>query len=230
MSAGSGNEGRRAVPSPPERGLIDVLAHELRTPLAAILGYQELMTDGIYGPLPSGVEDAVARIGRSARQLLALVDGLDLVDAPAPARTVGAPPSAVSPVLAELAPGVEEEAQARGLEVEVAIPSVELRVRCDAVTLRSVLELLLGALFKSAASGSFTLRAAAGADGSVQFLLANTPLEELDAPATASAVRTGAGLRVLIARRLAEQVGGDVRLESSGTLRVTLPGAGPALH
>ena len=31
--------------------MLGVLAHEMRTPIAAILGYQELLSDGIFGEI-----------------------------------------------------------------------------------------------------------------------------------------------------------------------------------
>jgi light-regulated signal transduction histidine kinase (bacteriophytochrome) len=58
------------------RDLIGVLGHELRTPLAAILGYQELLSDGLYGELSPRQLEPVDRIQQSARQLVHLLDGL----------------------------------------------------------------------------------------------------------------------------------------------------------
>ncbi|MEX0892077.1 MAG: HAMP domain-containing sensor histidine kinase [Gemmatimonadota bacterium] len=210
------------------RGLIDVVAHELRTPLAAILGYQELMEDGVYGPLPKGIDDAVRRIGRSARQLLSLVDGLDLLDADSQEPAVGAAAFDVSTVLEALAPVAQEDARARGLHLDVDLPTARLLVRCDPAALRALLELLVGALFKTAASGRFSLRAARGAADMVHITLADTPLDPaVDAPLTAAEIRTGAGLRVLAARRLAARMNGVLELDERGTLRLTLPGAQP---
>jgi signal transduction histidine kinase len=58
------------------RELIAIFGHELRTPLAAILGYQELLAEGIYGELGERQREPVERIQRSAEQILSLVDGL----------------------------------------------------------------------------------------------------------------------------------------------------------
>lgn len=51
------------------------VSHELRSPIATILGYQELLGDGAYGQVGDGAAEPVHRIGRSARHLLHLVDG-----------------------------------------------------------------------------------------------------------------------------------------------------------
>src|SRR4029434_1623703 len=55
------------------------MSHELRTPLNAILGYTELILDSIYGEIPEKVRETLARVERSGRHLLGLInDVLDL--------------------------------------------------------------------------------------------------------------------------------------------------------
>ena len=66
---------------------VDAIGHELRTPLTAIIGFQELLEDGIYGQIPQPCRGAVGRIGSSAQELLALLNGM--VDLARPAQ---APP------------------------------------------------------------------------------------------------------------------------------------------
>ena len=51
-----------------------VMSHELRTPLNAIAGYADLLTAGIYGSLNERQADAVARIRRNEKNLLAVID------------------------------------------------------------------------------------------------------------------------------------------------------------
>lgn len=63
---------------------VDAIGHELRTPLTAIIGFQELIEDGIYGQVPEPCRGAVARIGSSAQELLALLNGM--VDLARPAQ------------------------------------------------------------------------------------------------------------------------------------------------
>src|SRR5262245_25955807 len=50
------------------------MSHELRTPLAAILGYAELLTEGIYGALPAKSTPIVARIHSNGTHLLGLIN------------------------------------------------------------------------------------------------------------------------------------------------------------
>ncbi len=51
-----------------------MMSHELRTPLNAIGGYAQLLEMGIHGPLTPAQHDALVRIAKSQRHLLALID------------------------------------------------------------------------------------------------------------------------------------------------------------
>lgn len=52
------------------------LTHELRTPIHGISGLSDLLETGIYGPVTERQKRAHTEVKRSARSLLALVDGL----------------------------------------------------------------------------------------------------------------------------------------------------------
>ena len=55
------------------------MSHELRTPLNAMLGYAELIQDGIYGEVPAKIQDVLERVQQNGRHLLGLInDVLDL--------------------------------------------------------------------------------------------------------------------------------------------------------
>jgi GAF domain-containing protein len=55
------------------------MSHELRTPLNAVLGYAELIQDGIYGEVPAKMGEVLERIQQNGRHLLGLInDVLDL--------------------------------------------------------------------------------------------------------------------------------------------------------
>jgi signal transduction histidine kinase len=55
------------------------MSHELRTPLNSVLGFSEMLADGIYGPLPDGARGALEKIQSNGRHLLDLInDVLDL--------------------------------------------------------------------------------------------------------------------------------------------------------
>ncbi len=55
--------------------LLTALSYELRTPLHAIMGYADLLSDGTFGELSRDQLDTVDRIDRGAKELLNLVEG-----------------------------------------------------------------------------------------------------------------------------------------------------------
>lgn len=56
--------------------IISLLSHELRTPLQAIVGYAELLEEGIHGKLNPDQLTDVNRIQESQHQLLALLNAI----------------------------------------------------------------------------------------------------------------------------------------------------------
>ena len=50
------------------------MSHELRTPLAAVLGYAELLQEGIYGALPEKSLPILTRIRSNGKHLLGLIN------------------------------------------------------------------------------------------------------------------------------------------------------------
>lgn len=55
---------------------VSSVSHELRTPITNIVGYVELIQDGMFGDQTSGVADAMERIDQNSRRLLTLIDDL----------------------------------------------------------------------------------------------------------------------------------------------------------
>lgn len=55
---------------------VSSVSHELRTPITNIVGYLELLMDGVYGDPSPKQTDAMARIDLNSRRLLTLIDDL----------------------------------------------------------------------------------------------------------------------------------------------------------
>ena len=55
---------------------VSSVSHELRTPITSILGYTELLEDGVYGELVPEQLDAVRRVSSNSTRLLTLIDDL----------------------------------------------------------------------------------------------------------------------------------------------------------
>ena len=63
----------KQVPGEVMQQLLNI-AHDMRTPLNAVLGYTELIQDGVYGEMPDEVRRALERIDRSGKQVAALIN------------------------------------------------------------------------------------------------------------------------------------------------------------
>lgn len=199
-----------------------VLAHELRSALAAILGYAELIGDGTFGTLDDRGVAAARRIGFAADQLLSLIQALEEggIDH-SPVEPVTSIPAGL--LLQAAAEALAPDADARGIHLIIDGEGTEFLTR-RAVAVRTV-SVALGAALKVSAGA--TLQLVARSDPETEIVIEGTLLDPArDDPEKDGSALTGAGLRLGLARRSARQIGGDVRLQtaSDGTrLRIILP-------
>ncbi len=208
-----------------------VMSHELRTPLSAIMGYQELLADGISGPITEQQSQQLGRIKASARHLLSLIDEiLTFTRIDAGREKVDLERASLTTILEPAAELVEPLARARGLHIEVMLPANEIFVETDAVKVRQMIVNLLSNAVKFTDSGRIILSGDQKGDqlmisvedtgigmGPEHFERIFEPFWQVEQTATRRAGGTGLGLTVT--RRLALLLGGDVTVKSE-------PGAG----
>jgi PAS domain S-box-containing protein len=136
------------------------ISHELRTPLNSIIGYTELLAQGIYGPLTEKQADRLEKVNRNGQHLLQLInDILDLSRIEA-----GYMPLEIKPLNLELAivdcmAAIEPQARQKGLELRRFLPSDLPQVMADRGRLMQVLGNLLNNAVKFTPAGSVTVRA-----------------------------------------------------------------------
>ena len=217
------------------------MSHELRTPLNAVGGYTELLQLGIHGPVTEAQQEALGRIQRSQRHLLALIN--DLLN------------------FAKLEAGqvefdvrdVSVEATADALETLVA-PQLALKklrfsreqcqgafhVRADADKLQQILvNLLSNAIKFTPEGGEVALECRTSGDKLLISVrdtgigIAADRFEQVFAPfvqigRNLNTVNEGVGLGLAISRDLARGMGGDLTVTSvegeGSTFTLTLPG------
>src|SRR5438105_4638328 len=93
-------------------------SHEIRTPLNAVVGYAELLSLGLGGPLGDQQRRYVERIQAASRHLLGLVnDVLDLAKIEAGQMRTVHEPGLVAPVVAAATNLVEPQARVRHVTV-----------------------------------------------------------------------------------------------------------------
>jgi signal transduction histidine kinase len=220
-----------------------VMSHELRTPLAAIMGYQELLADGITGPVTEAQAQQLGRIKASARHLLSLIDEiLTFTRLDAGRETVTPESIDLDAALKDACEIVEPLATAKKLELKIVSPGPGSRVESDPTKIRQILVNLLSNAVKFTDTG--TVSAEAMVIGK-EFLLKVSdtgigiqpenlhrifdPFWQVEQKATRRA--TGTGLGLTVTKRLANLLGGDVDVASTPgqgtTFTVRLPSKAP---
>ena len=136
------------------------VSHELRTPLTAIVGFVEMLRDGVYGELAPRQIGPVDRIAASATHLRQLVDQiLDIARIAAGRLEVTREVISLRPYVLNIASELESLFAERSLRLSISVPGSVPRVRTDPTHLRHILVNLLGNAVKYTASGSVSVRA-----------------------------------------------------------------------
>jgi signal transduction histidine kinase len=204
--------------------LLGVLAHEMRTPIAAILGYQELLAEGIYGTVDERGQEPLDRIAYSARQLLHLIDGVQEISSP-PSKRLSVNVEAFEPadVLRTCLLNAQADALGRNVKLETRVPETLPGMMGDPDRFCRAIDLALAAAIKTSHGATLHVGADQKPDG-LEVTIDNTGLDpEKDSPIVVNAEEarkmTGAGLRLAIVREIAHQMHGDLELTSevSGT-------------
>jgi len=219
-----------------------VMSHELRTPLNAIGGYAELLELGIRGPVTDQQREDLARIQRSQRHLLGLINGvLNYTRVEAGAVHYAVEVVLLDEVLATCEALTAPQVRAKGLTLRHDACDRTLQVRADREKVQQiVLNLLSNAVKFTEPGGRVTLDCAA-VDGVVAVHVTDTgrgiaadqrervfqPFVQVDASLTRT--QEGVGLGLAISRDLARGMGGDLTVESTpgvgSTFTLTLPSA-----
>ena len=204
-----------------------VMSHELRTPLTAIMGYAELIRNGVLGEVNEKQAWHLERLLVSARHLLQLIDEiLVFTRAEAGRERVRSERVDLANVVNEVSRRIEPLAREKGLEFTVHVPEGPALVELDRGKVRQVLMSLLSNAVKFTSRGGIELQAELE-DGQAVFRVSDTGpgirpehIEDIFDPfwqAEQATTRTqgGAGLGLSLARRLARLLGGDISVEST---------------
>jgi signal transduction histidine kinase len=204
-----------------------MMSHELRTPLTAIIGYEELLVDGITGPVSEAQRSQLTRIKASATHLLTLIDEvLSLARIESGREVAQREPIDVGALMHAAAELVAPLVAAKGLTCAFQTPSDRLSLNSDPVKVRQILVNLLANAVKFTDRGEITLAVRRNGD-TVIFEVRDTGIgiaaENLERIFDAfwqvqqKAARRvgGTGLGLHLSRRLARLLGGDITVESA---------------
>ena len=220
-----------------------VMSHELRTPLTAIMGYEELLSDGITGPVTELQRQQLGRINASARHLLGLIDEiLTFARVDIGRERVRWESMSVNHTLADAAALVEPMASDKNIQFIVELLDEDQAVQTDGTKLRQMLVNLLSNGIKFTEKGEVRVGCSVN-EGVLEVRIADTGvgiaaenIEDVFEPfwqaeQTATRKTGGTGLGLSVTRKLARLLGGDVTVASKvgmgTTFLLTLPMKAP---
>jgi signal transduction histidine kinase len=202
------------------------MSHELRTPMNAILGFTEMIRDGLYGEVPPEVQEPVSDIHTCGKQLLGLINNvLDLSKIEAGHMELAPGDYVVEDVVNTVKLSLRALAANKGIELATAVaPDLPLCFG-DGKRITQCLMNLAGNALKFTAEGRVEIRVKQEGDH-LRFTVSDTgigiPVEQLDhifeefrqADATVTRDFGGTGLGLAITKRLVELHGGRIWVES----------------
>jgi signal transduction histidine kinase len=215
------------------------MSHELRTPLAAMLGYAELMEEGIYEPLGEKSLAALARIRSNGKHLLGLINTvLDIAKIESGQFTLSMAEYSIEGVVEAVRAATESLAQNKKLAFTTEVAGSLPLGLGDEQRLTQVLLNLVGNAIKFTDRGEICVTADA-VDGRFTVSVVDTgpgipehermrifeQFHQVDDSNTKA--KGGTGLGLAIAKQIVEMHGGRIWVDSTvgkgSTFRMELP-------
>ena len=130
------------------------MSHELRTPLNAIIGFSDIMTTGLTGPLTDEQADFLNDIGSSGKHLLTLInDILDLSKVEAGKMELETSEFEVKELIERCLVMFKEKSLKHGIHVEYTVEDSLETIIADEMKLKQVIVNLLSNAFKFTPDG-----------------------------------------------------------------------------
>lgn len=219
------------------------LTHDLRTPMVAADRMLALISQGAFGELPEGMNEAISIMIRSNKNLLEMVNMLlEVYRYEAGRKTLSMIPVALCDLLAEVLQGLSPIAIDAGLALESNLDEFtdkQIVVMGDRLELHRVFTNLIGNAVKFTESGSVTVHLSAKPDRAVIDIKdtgTGIPPEQLDMLFqpfwSGKHKRSGSGLGLPLAQQIVTAHSGLIQIESEvgkgSTFTIELPIEQPA--
>jgi len=222
--------------------LLANVSHDLRSPLGSILGFTEMLQEGIYGPLSERQHATMTEISDSTEQLLNFVNNL-LGQAQIESGKVilNIKPFAPDDLLEAISSTTRVVAQSKGLQlIGKVAPDMPATLSGDFYWLRRIVVNLVGNAVKFTDQGTVKMHVYQADENYWALQVSDTgrgipaeaqsyvfdPFRQVDETVT-SKYQTGSGLGLSIVKQLTALMGGHVTLTSEvgqgSTFTVLLP-------
>jgi signal transduction histidine kinase len=211
------------------------MSHELRTPLHTVIGFSELLAEEIKGPLNADQQRFINHIHKDSQHLLTLINEiLDLSKIESGKLQLRREALEVGVLLEDVLSSLRPRSAASSIHIETHVPD-RLFVDGDRIRVRQIFYNLLSNALKFTPNGGSIRIEADQVDGFAQISVSDTgigiPPEEHDSifdsfhqvDAAAGGAREGTGLGLPITKRLVQEHGGRIWVESK-------PGLGSRFH
>jgi PAS domain S-box-containing protein len=206
---------------------LSCMSHELRSPLNAILGFAQLLDTGTPPPTV-GQKDCVDQIMQAGWYLLELINEiLDLALIESGRLSLSTEPMALAEVLADCQAMIEPQARKSGICVNFTVPLQPLYVQADRTRAKQIfINLLTNAIKYNRVGGSVEVSCSLRADGRVRVQVRDTGLglapdklallfQPFNRLGQEGGVEEGTGIGLVVSKRLAGLMGGDIGADSS---------------
>jgi signal transduction histidine kinase len=203
------------------------MSHELRTPLNSIIGYSEVLLEGIDGELsPDAIEDVSAIHGSGQHLLMIINDILDLAKIEARQMHIDPRPVDLARFMQEILHAGQILVKDKDVELLLEDPDEQPTAYADSVRLRQIVWNIISNAVKFTESGSVSVSVSLHDEDHACVRVKDTGIgirkedlslvfeqfQQVDGSSTRRAGGTGLGLA--ITRHLVEMHGGEINVES----------------
>ena len=208
------------------------VSHELRTPINAIVGYNSLALEAVYGEMTEPLRKAHLRIRAASDHLLKLVDDvLDLSKIEVGRLALDLEPVDLRSLLDGIGTVVGPIAESKDLRINYSVAHDLPRITSDASRLRQILLNLMSNSIKFSDHGAVEVsarRSPRSPENEVWIAVTDTGIgiaqadqdrifeefEQVRPSGRGDSIQRGTGLGLAISRKLARLLGGELRVES----------------